>query len=279
MSESSDHVGSGSFALDAFDALAIAVLDEDGTVRRWPPEAAELVGYDAADVRGRPVRDLLADASGASPVAPLEGTRFPARGRTLLRHRQGGTVDVTFCVHRLEGSTELLVLAAPTQRVSEQVRGASLLRALFSQDRIGISIHGPDLGLLRTNVLPETSGGPPAPPGVRLRDILLGEDGDSIEASLRQVLESGVPLVGEEKRTRSPQAPGWERSLGMSAVRLEDGERHPTGVAALFTDTTEAQRARRHLDLLREAAISVGGSLDVVRTAQQLTGGGGTRAG
>ncbi|MGW0418899.1 hypothetical protein [Streptomyces sp. NPDC003015] len=56
----------------------------------------------------------------------------------------------------------------------------------------------------------------------------------------------------------------------MSAVRLEDAAAHPAGVAVLSTDMTEQQRARRHLDLLREAAIRVGGSLDVEPTAQQL---------
>ncbi|MFF3372606.1 SpoIIE family protein phosphatase [Streptomyces sp. NPDC002680] len=268
MSESSDHVGSGSCALDV---LVTAVLDEDGTVRQWSPAAAELLGYDAADVRGRPLGDLIVDASGASCAGPWQGTRLPAGGRAVLRHRQGGTVDVTFRVHRLVDSGELLVLAAPTQRVDEQELGMSLVRALFSQNGIGIGIHGADLALLHTNVFPVKSGGRPAPAGARLRDVLLGEDADAIEASLRQVLESGVPLVGEEKRTRSPQAPGRERSLRLSAVRLEDEQGQATGVAALFTDTTEQQRARRHLDLLQEAAISVGGSLDATRTAQELT--------
>jgi PAS domain S-box-containing protein len=268
MSESSDHVASGSFVLDV---LATAVLDESGTVRQWSPAAAALVGYDAADVRGRPVADLIVDASGASCAGPLRGTRLPAGGRALLRHRQGGTVDVTFRVHRLVDSAELLVLGGPTPRVNEQELGVSLLRALFSQDGIGVGIHGPDLALLHTNVFRVESGGPPAPAGARWRDILLGEDADAIEASLRQVLESGVPLVGEEKRTRSPQAPGRDRSLRLSAVRLEDEQGRATGVAAVFTDTSELQRARRHLALLREATIRVGGSLDVTRTAQELT--------
>jgi hypothetical protein len=38
----------------------------------------------------------------------------------------------------------------------------------------------------------------------------------------------------------------------------------------LYIDSTDQLRARRHLDLAREAAEQVGGSLDVVRTAQDL---------
>ncbi|MFG2730294.1 SpoIIE family protein phosphatase [Streptomyces canus] len=268
MSGSSDHDDGG--ASFAFDTLAVAMLDEEGTVLRWSSAAAELLGHTATEARGRRVRDLVADVPGGSLAAPLRGTTVPAGGRALLRHRLGGTVDVTFRVFRLEQAAELLVLAALTQRVSEQELGVSLLRALFSQDGIGIGIHDPDLALLRTNLDPAMFGGPPAQPGSRPRDVLVSEDADDIEASLRQVLESGVSLVGAEKRIRSPQVPGREWTLRMSAVRLEDAAAHPAGVAVLFTDMTEQRQARRHLDLLREAAIRVGGSLDVQRTAQQL---------
>ncbi|GAB3000803.1 SpoIIE family protein phosphatase [Streptomyces pseudoechinosporeus] len=267
MSGSSDQAGSGSFALDA---LAAAVLDEKGTVLRWSRAATELVGYTAAEVRGHPVRDLIADVPGEPLTAAREGTGIPAAGRARLRHRQGGLVDVTFRVFRLEGAAELLALAAPVETVSELDLGVSLLRALFCQDQIGVGIHGTDLTILRTNVAPAVFGGPPAPLGSRLRDILLAEDADDIEAALGQVLESGAPLVGREQRMRAPQVPGREWALRLSAVRLEDGDGRPTGVAAMFTDTTEQQRARRHLDVLREAAVQVGGSLDVSRTAQQL---------
>ncbi|MEU0196144.1 SpoIIE family protein phosphatase [Streptomyces afghaniensis] len=268
MSGSGDHDdGGGSFA---FDILAVAVLDEAGTVLRWSAAAAELVGYSATEVRGRPVRDLVVGVPGGSPAALLQGTRVPAGGRALLRHGRGGVVDITFRVFRLEEAGGLLALAAPTERVSEQELGVSLLRALFSQDGIGLAVHAPDLTLLRTNLDPAMFGGPTALPGSRPRDVLVAEDADDIEASLRQVLESGVSLVGAEKRIRSPHVPGREWTLGMSAVRLEDAAAHPTGVAVLFTDMTEQQRARRHLDLLREAAIRVSGSLDVERTAQQL---------
>ncbi|MFD5272170.1 SpoIIE family protein phosphatase [Streptomyces sp. NPDC058335] len=268
MSGSSDHDDGG--ASFAFDTLAAAVLDEGGTVLRWSSTAAKLVGYTATEVRGRPVRDLVADVPGGSLAAPLRGTTVPVGGRALLRHSLGGTVDVTFRVFRLEGAAELLALAALTQMVSEQELGVSLLRALFSQDGIGIGIHDPDLALLRTNLDPAMFGGPPAQSRSRPRDVLIPEDADDIEASLRQVLESGVSLVGAEKRIRSPQVPEREWTLRMSAVRLEDAAAHPAGVAVLFTDMTEQRQARRHLDLLREAAIRVGGSLDVQRTAQQL---------
>ncbi|WAZ19522.1 SpoIIE family protein phosphatase [Streptomyces cinnabarinus] len=259
MSGSSDDVGPGSVA---FDALVTAVLDEQGTVVRWSRAAAELLGYDATEVCGHPVRHLLADGSG--------GACPPTSGSVRLNRRQGGTVEVAYRAFRLAESAESLVVAAPDLRFGDRDLGASLLRALFSQDAIGVVVHGPDLALLHTKGVPVVPDGTPVPPGARLRDFLVPEDADDIETSLRQVLESGAPLVGGEKRMRSPLAPGRERHLRMSAVRLEDEDGRPTGVAAFFTYATGPQRARSNLDLLREAAIRVGGSLDVARTAQEL---------
>lgn len=41
-----------------------ALLDADGLVVRWTPEAARLFGLDTRQVHGRPVHELLADPSG-----------------------------------------------------------------------------------------------------------------------------------------------------------------------------------------------------------------------
>ncbi|MFI9766193.1 SpoIIE family protein phosphatase [Streptomyces sp. NPDC052415] len=244
MSGPSDHADRGSSALDA---LATAVLGEGGVVLRWSREAARLLGYEAAEVLGRPVRELVEDRA--------------APGRARLRRRSGGTVDVTYRVLRPADSAELLVVAAPTRRLEEQELGASLLRALLSQDGIGVAVHGPDLAVLHANGSLMMSGIPHGGESV---------DDSAVEASLRQVLESGKPLVGAVRRMRSPQARLRERTLGMSALPLTDEDGRPTGVAALYTEAADQQPARHHLDLLRGAATRIGASLDVTRTAQQL---------
>ncbi len=253
----------GSFA---FDALATAVLDEQGTVLGWSRSAANLVGRRAGEVCGRPVRELLADV----PSGAMGGAGFPAAGRVRLRHRSGDTIDVTFRVMRMEGVSDLLVLAAPTQDVAERNQGVSLTRALFAQDHIGIAIHDTALNIVRTNITPEMFGGPAARPGSRLREILSIEDAQALELAFHEVLETGIPLVNKHQRMRTPQVPGWERAFSLSAFRLEDARGAPTGIAAVFTDITEQLRARRHLRLAHEAALRVGGSLDVTRIAQEL---------
>ncbi|WP_431040958.1 SpoIIE family protein phosphatase [Streptomyces sp. P1-3] len=269
-----DHPGDGAAAL--LDAVATAVIDGGGTVLRWSQTAARLLERTAEEVRGRPVHALLAtggetggdeahsgEAAGAAPCA----SRVPRGGRALLSRGSGGTVDVTYRVLPLDGSTELLVAALPTDRLTEWQQGASLVRALLAQDVIGLGLHDTDLRTVRTNFDTATFGRRARSPAVGPADLMGAQD---IEAILRQVLETGVPVLGKERRLRSPQLRGRERTLSLSAFRLEDAGGVPTGVASAFIDVTAQARARRQLDLVLEAATRIGGELDVTRAAQEL---------
>ncbi|WP_327425961.1 ATP-binding SpoIIE family protein phosphatase [Streptomyces sp. NBC_01236] len=259
--------GSGpSGRLHAFDGLAAAVLDKRGAVVRWTGTAADLTGFPAEEVCGRPVRELVADL----PDELRGATEMPESGRVRLWHQCGDTIDVTFRTTKVEGSAEVLVLAAPTHHVADHEHGAALLRALSAQNRITIALHDTDLTTVQTNAMPGTLDGRPVQPGARLCDVLCAEDAENLEAVLRQVLETGVPVVRRNQQVSWRHDPAQQHALSLSAFRLEDARGRPTGVAALYIDSADQLRARRHLDLAREVAERVGGSLDVVRTAQDL---------
>ncbi|MFF3073290.1 SpoIIE family protein phosphatase [Kitasatospora sp. NPDC057936] len=119
--------GSADDRPSTFDALAAAVLDDRGTVTRWSAAAAELVGREADEVCGYPVRDLLA-RNPEKPSRAASGA-VPTAGRALLRHRSGHTVDVAFRTMPLEGSSDVLVLAHPArpgaQRAEADARTAA----------------------------------------------------------------------------------------------------------------------------------------------------------
>jgi serine phosphatase RsbU (regulator of sigma subunit)/anti-sigma regulatory factor (Ser/Thr protein kinase) len=251
--------------MSAFDGLAAAVLDDRGAVAGWTGTAEDLTGFRAEEVHGRPVRELVADL----PDALGKATPMPMSGRARLRHRCGNTIDVTFRTTRLGSSAEFLVLAAPTHHVAYHQHGAALLRALSAQNRITIALHDTDLTTVQTNATPGTLNGRPVQPGTRLGDVLCTQDAESLEAVLRQVLETGVPVVHRNQQV-SWRHPARRHALSLSAFRLEDARGRPTGVAALYVDSTDQLRARRQLDLAREVAERVGDSLDVVRTAQDL---------
>ncbi|MGW1620824.1 PAS domain-containing protein [Streptomyces sp. NPDC002172] len=239
----------------AFDGLAAAVLDDRGTVVGWTGTAQDLTGFRADEVHGRPVRELVADL----PRDLHRATPLPATGRVRLRHRCGNTIDVTFRTTRVSGSAAFLVLAAPTLHAVDHQHGAALLRALSAQNRITIALHDTDLTTVQTNAMPDRLDGRPVQPGTRLYDVLCAEDAESIEAVLRQVLETGVPVLGRNQHVRWRNRPVPRHALSLSAFRLEDARGRPTGVAALYTEDTDQLRARRQLDLAREVAERVGG--------------------
>ncbi|PIB07935.1 protein phosphatase [Streptomyces sp. HG99] len=246
--------------------MAAAVLDKRGAVVRWTGTAEDLTGFCADEVCGRPVQELVADL----PDDLRGATEMPASGRVRLRHQRGNTIDVTFRTTKVEGSAEVLVLAAPTHHVTDHEQGAALLRALSAQNRVTIALHDAELTTVQTNATPGTLDGRPVQPGTRLSDVLCAEDAENLEAVLRQVLETGVPVVRKNHQVSWRHDPARRHALSLSAFRLEDQRGRPTGVAALYIDSADQLRARRHLDLAREVAEQVGGSLDVVRTAQDL---------
>ncbi|WP_314175206.1 ATP-binding SpoIIE family protein phosphatase [Streptomyces winkii] len=266
MKAPTDHVGD---RISSFDDIAAAVLDAQGTVLRWSRGAAELLDRTAAEVCGHPVGDLVGESRECRGETPANG--MPAAGRVLLRHRSGTAVEVAFHVSPLEAGSEYLVLAAPTRCVADWEQGASLLRALLSQQRVGVSIHDLDLRFVRTNDVTFGMSGDSAPPvGGRLADVMSAEEAEATEAELRRVLDTGKPVVRHQQRVRTQHAPGRQWTFSLTAVRLEDAQGHPTGVAALGTDATGRQRSRRHLELRHEASVRIGRSLDVQRTTQDL---------
>ncbi|MFH8735905.1 SpoIIE family protein phosphatase [Streptomyces sp. NPDC017964] len=258
--------GSGpSGRLYACDGPAAAVLDNRGAVLRWTKTAEDLTGFRAEEVCGRPAQELVANL----PDDLRDTTELPASGRVRLWHQCGDTVDVTFRTTKV-GSTEVLVLAAPTHHVADHEQGAALLRALSAQNRITIAVHDTDLTTVQTNATPGTLDVRPVQPGARLSDVLCAKDAENLEAVLRQVLETGAPVIRKNQQVSWRHDPARQHALSLSAFRLEDARGRPTGVAALYMDNADQMRALRNLDLAREVAERVGGSLDVVRTAQDL---------
>ncbi|AGP61235.1 hypothetical protein M271_49365 [Streptomyces rapamycinicus NRRL 5491] len=255
----------------SLDGIAMAVINREGIVLRWTRAAEELLGRTATEVCGRPVAHLLANASERHRLAEGGGAGIPEAGRATLRHHSGDTVEVAFRVRQLEPRSEFAVLAAPIRCVTDWEQSVSLLRALLGQDRVGIGIHDPELRVVRTNITSEMSDGPGLPIGGRLADVMSAEDAEAAEAALRQVLSTGVPLVGREHRTRrSTKAPERQGALSLSAFRLDDERGHPAGVAVFLHDAADRLRALRDLELRHRASAHIGTSLDVTRTAQDM---------
>jgi PAS domain S-box-containing protein len=247
--------------------MAAAVVDGNGIVVRWSAAAQTLLGRSPEDVCGRSVGRLLVRPF---PRARVSGRDDPVTGGAKLRHSSGRTVDVAYRVTPLTGADEYLVTAVPSAEAVEIGQGLSLIRSLFSQALLGVSIHDTDLNVIRTNITPEMFGGPPLPVGSRLGDVMAAEDAEAVEKVLRDVLETGVPAVRSRHLIRAPNASGHRWIMSLTAFQLLNGRGHPGGVAVAVMDTTAQEKLRRQIDLLHMSATRIGSSLDVAQTAQEL---------
>ncbi|GHJ35544.1 SpoIIE family protein phosphatase [Streptomyces sp. TS71-3] len=251
-------------------ALATVLVDGTGTVVGCSREAARLLGRPPGEVTGRPVSELLADGArwGPDDGAPVPR---PGHGRAALRHADGTGVDVAFRVAATEGTAGAQVITfVPAETAVEWGRGVALLRALLGQHQIGVFLRRPDLTLGRSNITSGMFGVPDMRPGDRVADVGWVRDVAEVEATLRNVLTTGVPKISRQHRWRSGETPPRDRTVSVSSFRMEDARGEPSGVVVIVEDVTEQERIRQQRELLHSAATRIGFSLDVRRTAQAL---------
>ncbi|MEV7124048.1 SpoIIE family protein phosphatase [Kitasatospora griseola] len=256
--------------LPNIDGVAAALVDSDGLVVGWTAAAEQLLALDAAQVTGRPARELLADDG----EEHLLGRRS---GEVRLRTGSGVPLEVAYQVLPLTGEggggVRALVLATPADTVARRRQDEAFTRELFLQDQLGLAVFDSDLRLLRTNshLLPYT-GLPDGLAGSKLHDYLQPEDADAAEAILRHVVTTGEPVVRTALRIRPLDDPRGGSVMEIQAFRLQALDGAVIGVTALFGDVTELHRYRRRADVLHRATAAVGGSLSVAGNAEDLAG-------
>ncbi|SBT95800.1 PAS domain S-box-containing protein [Streptomyces sp. DI166] len=243
---------------------AAATVDAHGLVTAWSEGARTLTGYPAEEVVGRPVTDLLAeDVPSEALVARI--------GRVVLRHRDEGTVAVCVCACPLLGPDGSRTgYAITTVRPREGPEAALGARA-FEQASMAMSVFDTQQRYLRLNAAACRMMGVP-------EQALLGrafpetvenaEPSHGLHRHLRQVADTGRPVRYESFMT----APALNRehawSIEIWPVRDDRGQVEAVALAAF--DSSEQYGARQRLALLNEAATSIGTTLDVVRTAEEL---------
>ncbi|MDX3772226.1 MULTISPECIES: SpoIIE family protein phosphatase [unclassified Streptomyces] len=151
--------------------------------------------------------------------------------------------------------------------------GGALLDALFTQSPVGLHVLDTQLRVVRVNTAASGMR------GVSVEDVLgrhfaeayAGLSApDEVEAMLRGVLESGVPVREYLLRTRLAAEQGRERIRSVSVFRLQDPQGTVLGLAATVVDVTEQEQARARLGVLNTVRERVGRTLDVITTCQEL---------
>ncbi|MGY5122982.1 PAS domain-containing protein, partial [Streptomyces sp. 900105755] len=242
---------------------AAAIIDALGRVTGWSEGARMLTGHRAEEVVGRPATDFLAEQVPAEVLAARRGT-------VALRRADGRRTDIALTACPVlgpdGGTTGYVLTAAPPFQADPTLAGQA-----FQQASMSMSVFDLRQRYLRSNDVACHALGVP-------EEALLGRFlPDTVEEAphsegflrhLRQVAETGRP-VRYESFTGSPTL-NREHAWSIEMWPLRDPAGELTAVALAAFDSTEQYLARLRLALLNEAATSIGTTLDVVRTAEEL---------
>ncbi|MGY5053792.1 SpoIIE family protein phosphatase [Streptomyces sp. 900105755] len=250
------------------------VVDAGGAVLVWSAGARRLLGYEPAEVVGRPALTLLAADLPVSARRHLaDGQRWSTE--VALLHRNGDRIVVHLQGIPLADAGDRplwLVTGAPRTTVAgrEQPGAAALWDLTLAQLPTPVAIYDRDARLVAANDAMSRIMGLPATEmrGLTLSEIEPGFPFDEYDRLQRQVLRTGRTIFHEQHA----QAPGEirEHSWSMYFSPLKDENGTVQGLSAVVFDTTEQYWARRHLAVLNDAGLRVGTTLDVTRTVEEL---------
>ncbi|GAA2543711.1 MULTISPECIES: SpoIIE family protein phosphatase [Streptomyces] len=256
---------------DPFDdaVTARAVIAADGTLTRWSEGARLLLGHTAEEVVGRPAAELLADGTGM-PRPPLNA-RWS--GSLALRHRSGGTVTVWVLAHHrqpADGGPGDWLAVTPLEVGEHALPDDPLVRTAVFQSPCATMVFDERLRLRGVNDAMADLLGLPADHlrGLKPTDVGGQPQHFELEQHMRRVLRTGRPhdMQTYMKATGEDRPHAWLARL----APLADDSGRVRGVCVTAHDFTEQFRARERLQLVNEASIRIGTTLDVTRTAQEL---------
>ncbi|MFC8819409.1 SpoIIE family protein phosphatase [Streptomyces rochei] len=267
--------------------VAAAVLDDEGRITLWSPEAERLFGYSSAEALGRYAADLLIDPLHRSQVLDLFARVLSGEswaGGFPIRCKDGTVRQTEFRNVPLQDDEHhayALGIATDQKQLRELETGLALTSRLFHHAPFGVAVLDPDLRYMLVNPVLEKIHGKPAGEtvGRHPSEVIPVPDTSRIEAAMHRVLATGEPLLNQStlSTTTSDPDPRAEHAWSASYYRLQDQRGHILGVAVTVVDDTERHRAaaeagrvRGRLATLAEAGMRIGSSLDLDRTAHEL---------
>ncbi|MEV1054466.1 SpoIIE family protein phosphatase [Streptomyces sp. NPDC049887] len=231
--------------------VAAVLLDADGRIDLWSPQAESLFGYSAEEALGRFAGRLMVHEEDLESVLGIfaqvmEGGDSWA-GAFPVRHKDGGSRLVEFRNMRLmddQGDFYVLGLAADQTTLRRVERDLALSARLVSQSPIGLGVLDTDLRYISVNPAEERMNGVPAAEhvGRHVHEVLPFLDA-SFAATMRQVLVTGTPVLDQYTVGRTPADPENEHAWSISFHRLEAPNGTVLGVVTSSVDVTERHRA------------------------------------
>ncbi|MDQ0579178.1 SpoIIE family protein phosphatase [Streptomyces rishiriensis] len=266
--------------------VASVVLDTQGRIALWSPQAEELFGYSANEALGRYAAHVMVHERHVDLVvqlfADVMATGESWAGAFPIRRKDGTTRLVEFRNMRLmddRGDVYALGLATDRTTVRRLERDLALSTRMVAQSPTGLAVLDTDLRYVSVNPALERINGVPAADhlGRTIHEVLPRLDAEALEAAVRQVLRTGEPLLDRSTVGRTPADPDEDHTWSLSLYRLEDARGTVLGVAVSVADVTdrhraavEAEAARRRLAVIADASARIGTTLDLERTAFEL---------
>ncbi|MFD9002301.1 SpoIIE family protein phosphatase [Streptomyces sp. NPDC059582] len=281
-----DDTGRASGLMDLLGVAAV-LLDSEGRIVLWSPQAEELYGYTSQDALGQYAALLLVHEEHwdwvVKTFTEVMETGQSWAGSFPIRCKDGSTRLVELRNMRLtndNGDFYALGLGTDSPTLRELERDVALSTRLISQSPIGVAIFDPGLRYVTVNPTLARMHGLSAPEhlGRYYRDVMTGAEFAETEAALWQVLRTGSPLIEESTIVgRTPADPGHQHAWAISMYRLEDTHGRVLGLAELVVDVTqryesalEAAETRRRLALIANGSARIGTTLEVGQTAREL---------
>ncbi|WP_019068544.1 SpoIIE family protein phosphatase [Streptomyces hokutonensis] len=250
-------------------ATARVVIDDAGTLVEWNEGAQRLLGHTAGEVVGRPAVRLLAGGTGALPVP----TSARWDGTVTLWHRDGRAVPVWLLAHHRrprDGGPGDWLVVTPLEGGGPRADEDPLATAALTQSPCAIAVYDEHLRLSRVNdAMAEVIGLPEERiQGLRITEIGGKTQSAELEQYMLRVLTSGTAQDFQiYMRTGGEDAAhAWLARM----APITDAEGQVRGVCLAAHDFTENYLARERLQLVNEASVRIGTTLDVTRTAQEL---------
>jgi PAS domain S-box-containing protein len=243
----------------------VALVDPWGVVTGWSEGAQRLTGYAAEEVVGRAAAELLAgDPPSGHALAALSG-------EAVLRRRDGNVVELALRALPLldgEGEAQGFLVTASAPGALEP----SVAEQVFQQASVALSAFDTEQRIMRFNAAAgqRTEFSEESVVGRPLNEIFpttdLGER--SFLEHQRDVIRTGQPMHFEGYG--APQSGGREHAWNVEMWPVRDAFGKLVAVGTAAFDSSEQHWARQRLALLNEAATSIGTTLDVIRTAEEL---------
>ncbi|MFD9304079.1 SpoIIE family protein phosphatase [Streptomyces sp. NPDC060048] len=250
------------------DVLGVAavLLDSEGRIDLWSPQAEDLFGYTAEEALGEFAGRLLIHEEHLAVVLDMFAKVMEGKGNWAgtfpIRHKDGSTRMIEFRNMRLLDSQEeyyALGLAADQATVRQVERDLALSARLVAQSPIGLGVLDTDLRYVSVNPAEERLNGVPAADhvGRHVHEVLPAVDA-SFEAAMHEVLATGVPIVDQYTVGRTAADPDHDHAWSISFYRLETPSGTVLGVATASVDVTERHRAveeQRHTALTLQHSL------------------------